>query len=71
MTMDVSGLIDSLAGTSAGVPPFDSMTVRMNLFAHGDYVGATMRLGYSDTLPPADDELALARVIDGKLASAP
>jgi hypothetical protein len=47
------------------------MTMRMHIFAHGDYVGATMRLGYSDTLPAADDDLALARVIDAKLASAP
>jgi hypothetical protein len=71
MTMDMSGRIGGFGGASGEAPPFDSMTMRMYIFAHGDYVGATMRLGYSDTLPPADDELALARVIDGKLASAP
>jgi hypothetical protein len=69
--MDMSGLIGGFGGASGEAPPFDSMTMRMYIFAHGDYVGATMRLGYSDTLPAADDDLALARVIDAKLASAP
>jgi hypothetical protein len=71
MTMDMSGLIGAFGGAAGEAPPFDSMTMRMHIFAHGDYVGATMRLGYSDTLPAADDDLALARVIDAKLASAP
>lgn len=71
MTMDMSGLAGAFGGASGEAPPFESMTMRMYIFAHGDYVGATMRLGYSDTLPAGDDELALARVIDAKLASAP
>jgi hypothetical protein len=70
MTMDLGGLIDAFGGAGGEAPPFDSMTMRMYIFALGDYVGATMRIAYSDTLPPSDDELDLAHTIDAKLAAA-
>ena len=47
------------------------MTIRMYMFAQGDYIGAIMRLAFSDTLSSDVDELALAQILDGNLKTAP
>jgi len=69
MVMDIGGLVGSLPGGEDA--PFDSMSMRMYIFANGDYIGATMRIAYTDTLPGDDAELTLARAIDSKLDGAP
>lgn len=73
ITMDLSGLMNAFGGSAqtSGAPQLSSMTMRMYMFARDDYAGAVIRMGFSDTLADDVDELALARVIDGKLKSAP
>jgi hypothetical protein len=72
MTIDMSG-ITGLFGGGGGVDTsqFSTMTMRMYFFARGGYAGAVMRMAFADTLPNDVDELALARVIDAKLKTAP
>ena len=66
MTMDMSDYISKLGGGS--VPPgFSVMTMRMYMFGRGDYMGAVIRIGFSDTLSNDVDELGLAKIIDRKL----
>jgi hypothetical protein len=57
------------AGALPGALGIDEMVMRVHIFARGDYMGAVIRMGYSDTLPPSDAELALARATDAKLAA--
>jgi len=77
LTMDMSGLVGALAGaigdTGSGADPatLGTMTMRLYIFAHGDYAAGVIRMGFADSLPADVDELALARIIDRKLASAP
>jgi hypothetical protein len=70
MTMDMGELLGSLP-RQPGAPEVTQMTMRMHIFANGDYIGAVMRMSFTDTLPAGDEELALARAIDAKLTSAP
>lgn len=72
MTFDLGEAFGGLLGGTGdpNAPQLDSMTMRMHVFANGDYVGATLRIGYADTLPENGGELALARAIDANLAGA-
>ena len=78
MTMDLGGLgsIFGALGDSesdSGAPDLSELviTVRMYLFSRGDYVGGIMRMAFSDDLENDVDEIALAKIIDAKLKSAP
>ena len=73
MTIDLSALSNAFGGQTgvAGAPKLSSMTMRMYMFARGDYAGAVIRMGFADDLANNVDELALARVIDRKLKAAP
>jgi hypothetical protein len=65
MTMDMSGYVGSLG--SASGPQVSVMTMHMYIFGRGDYMGAVIRMGFTDTLPAGVDEIGLAKVIDRKL----
>jgi hypothetical protein len=66
MTMDMSDYISKLGAGS--VPAgLSVMTMHMYMFGRGDYMGAVIRIGFSDTLPGDVDELGLAKIIDRKL----
>ena len=72
MTIDMSGfagLFGALGGEDA--PTFEAMTMRMYIFGRGDYVGAVMRIGFSDSLGGDGDDLDLAEIIDANLTDAP
>lgn len=70
MTMDLGDYLSKLGGV-AGASKVSVITIHMYMFGRGKYVGALMRMGFSDSLPAGVDELALARIVDGKLKSAP
>jgi predicted small lipoprotein YifL len=73
MTIDMSDLVGALAGAfgdSEGAPDIanmSTMTMRMYIFAKGDYAAGIMRVGFASSLPDDVDEKALARVIEGRL----
>lgn len=72
MTIDMSGfagVFGALGGEDA--PAFAAMTIRMYIFGRGDYVGAVMHIGFSDSLGGDGDDLDLAEIIDEKLSGAP
>lgn len=77
LTMDMSELAGALAGvvgnTGSGADPANlgKMTMRIYVFGQGDYAGGLVRMGFSDSLPGDVDEVALAKVMAGRLASAP
>ena len=45
--------------------------MRLYLFARGDYVGGLLRMAFTDSLSDDFDEVALAKLIDDKLKTAP
>ncbi len=45
--------------------------MRMYLFARGNYAGGILRMAFTDKLSDDVDEVGLAKIIDGKLKSAP
>jgi hypothetical protein len=73
MTIDMSDLLGALAGAfgdSEGAPEIanmSTMTMRMYIFAKGDYVAGIMRIGFASSLPDDVDEKALASVVEGRL----
>jgi len=72
MTIDMSGfagLFGALGGEDA--PTFAAMTMRMYIFGRGDYIGAVMRIGFSDSLGGDSEDLDIAEIIDQKLTDAP
>ncbi|HLB23604.1 MAG TPA: hypothetical protein VJP07_05880 [Dehalococcoidia bacterium] len=73
MTIDMSGLAEMLGALGAGedAPGLEAMTMRMYVFARGDYMGAVMRIGFSDGLGDGAADLDLAKTIDEKLKVAP
>jgi hypothetical protein len=68
MTMDLGELGALFGARGSGAP--SAMTVRMYMFGRGEYVGATMRMSFSDTIPDDGDDLRLAHAVDDKLRSA-
>ena len=71
-----SSIISGFAGDATpepGAPDLSKLaiTMRMYLFARGDYAGGVLRLAFSDSLANDVDEVALARIIDAKLKGAP
>jgi hypothetical protein len=71
MTFDLGGLAEIFGGAPAGEDVPDAITMHMYFFGRGQYAGALLRMGTGATLPADVDELALARLIDERLASAP
>jgi hypothetical protein len=77
MTMDLASLFGSVAealggatGTPVAIPSGvpTGFSIDMYIFARGSYAGALMRVFTSGARPL--DELALARVVDGRLSAA-
>lgn len=72
MTIDIGAVLDAFGGGELpGAEGLGKVSMRMYLFGRGDYMGATMRVAFADTLPSNGDEIALAQIIDGNLAAAP
>lgn len=79
MTIDMGGLAGIFAGLGGdaapepGAPDLSKLviTMRMYLFARGDYAGGILRMAFTDALSDDVDEVGLAKIIDGKLKSAP
>jgi hypothetical protein len=79
MTIDLGAfgaMFGGLAGDATpepGAPDLSNlqMTMRMYLFARGDYAGGILRMAFADTLASDVDEVGLAKIIDGKLKGAP
>jgi len=78
MTMDLGALLGAFAEgfgadetAKADMEKMSKITMRMYIFATGDYAGGVIRMGFSETLPDDVNELALAKVVAGKLAAAP
>ena len=73
ITMDLGALSGAFGGATggAGAAVPSSMTMRMYMFARGNYAGAVIRMSFADGLSNDVDELALAHIIDNKLKSAP
>ena len=78
MTMDLASLFGSIAqalGGPAGTPVAlptgipSGFTIRMYIFARGSLAGAVMHI-YAGAAPRGVDELALSRIVDGRLAAA-
>ncbi len=78
MTIDLGGFGSIFKGLSddstpvAGAPDLSKLmiTMRMYLFARGDYAGGILRMAFADTLANDVDEVALAKIIDEKLRAA-
>lgn len=78
MTIDLGGLASVFNGLGGdSTPATDApdlsklvITMRMYLFARGDYAGGILRMAFADSLPGDVDEVALAKIIDGKLKAA-
>ena len=78
MTIDLGGLADILGALGGDATPASggpdlsklAITMRMYLFARGDYAGGVIRMAFADSLPGDVDELGLAKIIDGKLKAA-
>ena len=71
MTMDLGGIVEGFGGDGGDLGGLDAMTIHMYFFGRGKYAGALMRLGTGETLGGDVDEMALARILDAKLKSAP
>jgi hypothetical protein len=72
MSIDMSALSELIgAFGGADAPDLSVMTMRMLIFGRGDYAGAVMHMAFSDSLASSDGDLALARIIDRNLQSAP
>lgn len=78
MTIDL-GAFGSLFGGLAGDATPDAagpdlsklkLTMRLYLFARGDYAGGLLRMGFTDSLAGDIDEVGLAKLIDEKLKTA-
>lgn len=78
MTMDLASLFGSIAqalggpsGTPVALPTGipSGFTIRMYIFARGSLAGAVMHI-YAGPAPAGVDELALARIVDGRLGTA-
>jgi len=73
MTIDMSELLGAFAGAlgdtedAPDIASMSTMTMRMYIFAKGDYAAGIMRIGFASNLPDDVDEMALARVIEGRL----
>jgi len=79
MTIDLGGIASIFAGLGGDATPSPdapdlsklAITMRIYLFARGDYAGGIMRMAFSDSLSNDVDEVALAKIIDAKLKGAP
>jgi hypothetical protein len=78
MTIELGGAIGGLSRLGVGedaegadIGQLRVMTMRVYVFARGDYAGAVMRIAFSDELPDDVDDLALAKIVDEKLKAAP
>jgi hypothetical protein len=79
MTIDLGAfgaIFSGLAGDATpepGAPDLSNlqMTMRIYLFARGDYAGGIVRMAFTDKLSDDVDEVELAKIIDGKLKGAP
>lgn len=79
MTIDLSAfgsLFSGLGGdvtAEAGIPDLSNLklTMRLYLFARGDYAGGLLRMAFQDSLPNDVDEVRLAKLIDEALKGAP
>lgn len=67
MTMGLGQFADIFGGAGSGVDVPEAMTMRMYLFAQGDHMAATLRMSFSDSLPPDSAERAIAEAIVAKL----
>ncbi len=73
MTIDMSELMGGFAGAAGGteagadLAKLSTMTMRMYIFAKGDYAAGIVRMGFADSLPSDVDEKALAKIVDRKL----
>ena len=79
MTVDLGAfgsLFSGLSGDAtpeAGAPDLSQLklTMRLYLFARGDYAGGLLRMAFTDSLADDVDEVGLAKLIDEKLKAAP
>jgi hypothetical protein len=79
MTLDLGAfgsLFSGLSGTATpdpGAPDLSNLklTMRLYLFARGNYAGGLLRMVFTDALPGDVDEVGLAKQIDDALKSAP
>ncbi len=77
MTINLGGfgaLFGGLGGDAAAATGADSslkLTMRLYLFARGDYAGGLLRMAFADSLADDVDEAGLAKLIDDKLKDAP
>jgi len=79
MTIDLGAIASIFSGLGgdatpeSGAPDLSKlvMTMRIYLFARGDYAGGIMRMAFSDSLTDDVDEIGLAKIIDAKLKAAP
>jgi hypothetical protein len=79
MTIDLGAfgsLFSGLSGTATPDPSAPDvsnlkLTMRLYLFARGDYAGGLLRIAFTDALPDGVDEVGLAKLIDDALKSAP
>lgn len=71
--MSFSMNLDQIAEAFAGegdATPIPNLNMRLYIFARGDYIGGIIDMSFGSGAAPVDD-LALARAVDSKLASAP
>jgi hypothetical protein len=78
ISMDLGALMGAFAegfGADATakteMEAMSKITMRMYVFATGDYAGGVIRMGFSEALPGDVDELKLAKVLARRLAEAP
>jgi hypothetical protein len=79
MTIDLGAfgsLFSALSGTATpdpGAPDLSNLklTMRLYLFARGNYAGGLLRMAFTDSLADDVDEVGLAKLIDDALKSAP
>lgn len=79
MTIDLSAIASIFSGLAGDATPAPdapdlsklAITMRIYLFARGDYAGGILRMAFSDSLANDVDEVALAKIIDNKLKGAP
>jgi hypothetical protein len=72
MTIDLTGLAGLFGSLGGGedAPELGAMTMRMYIFGQGDYIGAVLRMGFTDSLGGGSEDIELAEAIEGKLAAA-
>lgn len=65
----LGGFADSAGAADAGVDiaSLSTMTMRMYIFAKGDYAAGIIRMGFATSLPSDVDEKALAKIVEGRL----